>query len=385
MKKWTTKKNFNLAITILFMGMVGFLTYHQIHETNASYPSDYVVHIELAFSGKSYTLFGVIANITKLVFGKFYDIAIAITMSVILLFSIYAIYLCVKKLSNHSNAWLLAIIISAIGIAYIPGKGIYLGFFVVNLYHSPTYLLMKPFAFLSFYFYIKCREQMKNSTIKNIDWKDWLWFSGCLCMSAWSKPTFFTIFAPVMLIDLIVDFVISKTKNVKKEFIFGLSVFPTVAVCLIQSVILFDDQASVEINFGWNFQTFDYTVLKFVQSLLFPLLVLVIYVWKRKIQWWYVFGWGCFAIGFLQVMFFMEKGRREMHGNFLWSGHAGAFMLMFVSVVGYFEYLKDKNKSIGIEKSDWIAWIPMIALLWQVASGVYYLGKLCTGVWYFFS
>ena len=74
-------------------------------------------------------------------------------------------------------------------------------------------------------------------------WKDWLIYTLFLTTATAFKASFVFAFAPSLLILLIVDLVQTRGRNLKREILMGCSVLPSIALCLLQSIVLFGGES----------------------------------------------------------------------------------------------------------------------------------------------
>jgi hypothetical protein len=108
--------------------------------------------------------------------------------------------------SKLNDRWLffLTSILTFVTAIYIPffNEDIYVGQGSPNIWHSPTYLILKPFASCAFLFFILFAE--------NARYRNSIFYAGLLssttAFSALVKPNFVIVFMPAMLIFLIIRF-----------------------------------------------------------------------------------------------------------------------------------------------------------------------------------
>lgn len=239
----------------------------------------------------------------------------------------------------------------------------YFGYIWFSVYHNPTYLLLKPFAILTFYFSIEALENKKASVLK-------ITLVALLSLfGTFAKPSYIICLLPSLAIVALIKFIRKQTINWKYLF-FGI-IIPQLLLLLGQFWLTYSGVASdsshiifapfaVMNNFSNNL------LEKFILSILFPLIVTAFY-WKEAINdmkmktAWLSFGFGAFVTYFLA-----ESGKRLTDGNFLWSGEITIFILYFSCVVFLLENgFKQENQT-----KKWI--IIILGSLCLFFGGIYY-------------
>ncbi len=120
--------------------------------------------------------------------------------------------------------------------------------------------------------------------------------------------------------------------------IFGLGV-PFLLVLALQYVVAYADSERAGIRIGWLvfFHSYGFrwweVGLKLILSVLFPLAAYLLHarhVIKDDLL---NFSWLVFGVSLIWTYFFYEDGKRLTHGNFVWSGYAALFGLMFSTIL----------------------------------------------------
>lgn len=254
----------------------------------------------------------------------------------------------------------------------------YIGYECANMWHNSTYIFMRLFAILTVISFFNVYEKYKTG----LSFKEWLGFSLLLMITTGFKASFLTVFAPLMAIVLLWDLV----KGVKfiNVFKFGISVFPSILIMWLQSLVLAGDSEN-----GYAISPFtalslrgEHPKITLVLSVLFPLTVLFTHLldfYKDRIYFCTLIMW---AISFLLVFFLVETGERNLDGNFMWGYSIALFFLFLESMLKAISDFKRRN-----EKTPVISWIIVsgqaIVLLWHVFTGIKYFSILLTGVTYF--
>ena len=123
-----------------------------------------------------------------------------------------------------------------------------------------------------------------DSYKEKLPFKKWLTFTGLVAISTGIKPSFLMVFAPVMAIMLLIDWI--KGTKFLKVFWFGLTVIPSLLIILWQNMVLFgsDTGNSFIIKpFYTLTQRSDNPKIALLFSVLFPAIVGIFHikdVWK---------------------------------------------------------------------------------------------------------
>lgn len=360
--------------TVISALLVGVCLYHSL---TIGVGTDYPTHIKIAQEGKSYSLVGIIFSIIMSIARPAPLVACSLFFGFCVAGSIPLTWLVLQQIGMTGWAACSASICLNYVIAlWIPlsGQYWYLGTFTGNLYHNPTYTLMRPFTLLCFWLYLCIR---KHPYLKDLTPLRWICFTCCLTLATFSKPSFFTILAPIMLLDLIIDFVKSRGRNIFREIAFGTSVFPALGICLFQSNVLYADHSN-----GIAFQPFvafagvGGTGISIFRSMIFPLAVLFL-CRTEGTPWWYKFGWGMYLCGALQALCLTEIGPRAGDGNFFWSAHIGIFFLNLVSLAYYWKFTHTTNNNPKSISAKIKVIVPASVFVLCIISGMYYLLKFC--------
>ena len=252
----------------------------------------------------------------------------------------------------------------------------YIGYQNANMWHNSTYIVMRLVAVLVLIKYLRIYQ---NAELKL---KDWLIFAFLLALSTAVKPSFLTVFAPIMAVELVVDLI--KKTTFKKVFFFGCSVIPSLLVLLWQSIVLFgnDTGNGYAISpFTALMQRGDHPKVTLILSVLFPLIVFAAHIrdfYKDRL---YCFGLLVWLMGFLEVFLFTETGARGGDSNFMWGYSIALFVIFVISMVKLIFDLKNKTDKKPLDVIYLCA--AFFTLVWHVVSGIWYFVLLFTGVTYF--
>jgi hypothetical protein len=238
----------------------------------------------------------------------------------------------------------------------------YFGYIWMNPYHNPTYLLMKPFTVLTFYFSIQALEN------KTAAWWKILMAALFSALGAFAKPNYLVCLLPALAIIALLRLIKKKPIN-WALLIFGI-VVPQVLLLGWQFALSYSSASkdNIQMLFAPFSVMRGYSanlLLKFFLSIAFPLVVTCLY-WKEakkdiKMQ----VGWLGFGFGAFFTYFLAESGGQFVHGNYLWSGDISLFILF----VGCILFLAEK----GLPKNNQFSrWCILITGYLNILFGVVY-------------
>jgi hypothetical protein len=278
-------------------------------------------------------------------------------------------------------------------------NGAYLGYLVPDALHNPTITLMRPFALLLFLVSLRVftYTQRANSLL----------IAGAVVLSLLgplAKPSFTICLLPCLC--LAVGYALLKRRPLDwKLLVFGIFL-PSLMVLSWQYWFTYSgDAADVSLSSHVVFaplRVYDaYTsdpVGHFLASILFPLLVTLLY-WKRARQdRQLLFAWGLFIIGCMYTYLLAEDGPRMYDGNFTWSAQITAFILLVSSVLFFARQFISANKgesdgwgTLGradqrgserrIHMARYAAVLSIIAFVLHLAGGLYLYGLAIVRPW----
>lgn len=257
------------------------------------------------------------------------------------------------------------------GPLYVPGifSGYYLGPKTGNIWHNPTYLIIKPLAIWIFFLYAELFEKYRDR--KNTGHepnKKLVMGSILLCISAFLKPSFFQMFLPGLFVYCVIELVLRRGENFLLLFKIGVSVVPVTIIGIMQMVILggsSGEGGGIGIGFlrVWGTRT-PYWYIALLFSLAFPIFVFIVY--KKKIFSYDISRLGICALfsGLLQYMFLYVTKYPEA-GDFGWGFSLSIFIIFMVSIINMEKLSKAEKK--------WVKWrVGEILLFSHVLFGCIY-------------
>ena len=234
-------------------------------------------------------------------------------------------------------------------------------------WHNSTYLLMRLLGIIVMIVYIK----IESHYLSGISIKEAALFTLLLVLVNYAKPNFIIAFAPMMFIFLMKDFIRLKGKKTIQIIKFGICVLLSLWILVFQYQILYPDGGDSAIAFNQTgiqeLFASPLVVAKIIAGLSFPIVILVLAVWKRYCPLILIQSWVLFLISWMEVIFLTETGSRATHGNFYWG----------LRMMAYILYLTSNAVLISLRKKTQIP-----TRLYRIIQTVY-ICSILSGIWYF--
>ncbi len=374
--KSNQKKYYYIIKLSFYLAMMCALTFLFIKQASGAYLSDLGAHIASALSTESQAY-----TIIKPIFrGLYYltnnSVGISMFLALVEVATIECTERFIKKFLIEKSdlfVFFLAIVcnfVIAIPIIFVH-RMLNVGLLEGNEWHNSTYMCMKLVGLLIMEVYLKIDENYLN-TIKV---RDWLCFALLLVVINMIKPNFLLVFAPTLLCVFLYDLVRTKGKGFKQIFILGCAVLCSVAVLLYQYKVLYvsDSSSGIAIGLAVVWRSYHrFVPLALVQSLAFPLYVLIKNFEEIKKDRKYSFSYLMLLIGLAEYILLYETGERMYHGNFDWGLCFAVFYSFVISVIIFYQSKKQKEDKVGK------------VLLWlHFLAGVLYFGRIMLGGTYY--
>ena len=246
-----------------------------------------------------------------------------------------------------------------------------------NLWHNSTYQCMKLAALAAMILYLKAEAGYRERVTAG----QWTALAGALFVCTGIKPSFLTVFAPILAVKLLAD--LCRRVPFKQVFLLGSTVLPACGVVLWQNMVLFGEDTGHGISFSLWY-TFSLhanrTKLAVLCSIAFPLAVLFFSARELFRDKRYLFVWGMTGLGFLEALCLVETGSRSRDGNFLW-GYCIAIFLIFVLSFEKWLGLRKKSGEGLFFRAGFLICGGVFA--YQVFCGAYFFARLLAGETYF--
>ena len=241
----------------------------------------------------------------------------------------------------------------------------YFGYIGIISYHNPTIILLRPLALLQFILAIQCFRQAPSS------WKLMSGAAAITLMATFAKPSFAICLLPAM--GIVAACRLLKKLAVDWRLLILGFIVPAVIMLAWQFLVAYGTPAGSGIfffPFGVMAGLSGYLGIKFLLSILFPLLVAIFFFREAALDTRMVLAWLTFLLGALYAYFLAEGPPRTFDGNFIWSAKIALLVLFCVSAVFLFEQIRAFRLKAGLVTAIWVA---------HVAYGaVYYYHILLT-------
>ena len=257
------------------------------------------------------------------------------------------------------------------------GEYRYMSYQSGNIWHNSTYQCMKLLAIAV----MVCYGKVEAGYRQRVTARQWAALAALLFVCTGIKPSFLTVFAPVLAVKLLAD--LCRGVRFRQVFLLGSTVLPACAVILWQNRVLFGAGTGQGIDFApWYIFSLHAgrTKLAVLCSIAFPLVMLLLSLGELVRDGLYRFVWGMTGLGFLEALCLVESGSRAMDGNFLW-GYFIAIFLVFVVSFGKWVRLWQKRGQGLFYKLALGASGAVFA--YQVICGVQFFARLLAGESYF--
>ena len=379
----------NLVVTTFFAVILFVITYQVIMAAVRNPYSDYLGHAENAELLLESGLFAVlkeigyplwallVGGVMKISWAPAYEASAIVGGSLNALTYVLVYFYLVKGYQQERGsiaalAWMLLLA----GPFYVPwyNPDVYAGQVTPNIWHNPTTICLRPFAFIAFLLILDLLKKYEENE-KRLNIKSWLLLAVLLVLCNLAKPSFIQIAIPGLAIYLLILLIRTKGKSFGFCFQLASTFVPSVAIMLWQFVVSFGTSSSAEggIEIAW-FDVLGHSSpsipFSMLLSFLFPLYVILTnirIVKERDIRLTF-FIW---LSGFLEAAMLAETGYRRYHGNFGW-GHVLATFLVYAVT---FRYFLKRNREYDYHnlRERILVIIGWIIFILQFVIGVYYI------------
>lgn len=369
-------------LIFLYGCALAWLFYNQalipVNSPNNFFESDIPKHIEMSINGTSYSILELIFKLFAQ--SKHMAYWISAFLTIIAISTVFETKLLLRFIMGEGNGWETwagALLCSFIMPAYVNSCGSkrYISYQSGNMWHNPTYLVMKCLGILILYLYFIWRIDGREK----LNWGRWLLFSTLLTLCTAIKPSFFCVFAPIFSWKLFIGFI--QRKNTFLNMIrTGSVLIPSCIVILWQSMVLFggSTEQGIRVKFFAYFGLWaERPLLTVICSILFSLVVFLLCINTLKNNPDYLFAIGLLLCGFLQAALLIETGERMSHGNFIWGYSFAIYIIQVFSVAKWFILCKCKSRLIKIGTK-----IATACLIYQSFCGVYFFIHMLQGQTY---
>lgn len=276
---------------------------------------------------------------TQVIDIKSYEIATWLLIVVAAVITAWIVYRRFKDVldtgEENFNPWLItgltmvAMFVEPIFLFTFPDR-IYLGYITGNVYHNPTYFLLRPLAFLVFYLSIRQLHARPN-------WKIVLLGAALMALTIQAKPSFALTFLPALAL-----YALSQCGEFRKlnwGYLIGALAVPTVLLLAEQYYMTYGGTESDTIILApfeaitQHVPNAGVEILFIILSIVFPLTAMIVYWKKLRFEKTVVIAWINFGIALFFALMFSEVVHKT-DLNFWWGAMVGLFIL-FVEMIGF--------------------------------------------------
>lgn len=391
---------------IVYGALCVYLYYMQsvqpLDDNNRYFQSDLPYHISMIIEDGWYYSFT--AYIYQCLYPLGGTLPIAVFLSVVTVLCIVLSEQLLRLLLRREKGDILTLA-AAFGLNFampfywtFAGEYRYVSYQSGNLWHNSTYQCMKLAALAAMICYLKTEENYRQGITPG----QWFSLSGLLFLCTGIKPSFLTVFAPVLAVKLPAD--LFRGVPFRRAFLLGSTVLPACAVMFWQQKVLFgaDTGQGIEFKPWYTFALHaNKTKLAVLCSIAFPLAVLLFSACEllrdklhqarlfhaaivsarellrdRRCR----FAWGMAGTGFLEALCLAETGSRSRDGNFLWGYCFTIFLIMLFSFEKWLLLREKREKSIFCKTAFAVSGC---VLAYQLFCGIFFFARLLQGETYF--
>ena len=341
--------------------------------------SDMPAHIRLALGHNDYSLASLIVRGLWGLLGESRgQTALSLILTANQLLGVFTVWLLLRRMfpaSEKSFVLLAALLAHLCGPWIFPGQTqMYLGVYNGNLYHNMTLLFSRtpiPLVLLCFFRLWDAREE-------KLPPRDWLGLCLWLLLSTLFKPSFLGAFAPAVFVMLVWDFVRTRCRGFRNEFLIGLAVVPSLAALWWSSSVLYaEDFAGTQSGMALRALTLPLLgslLAMYLRSLLLPLWSHFTQGVKESSQRGHLrIVWGVLGTAILEALTLTETGFRANDGNFEWGSLALYPVVFGIAIALLWRSLErtDFKRRPDLAR----ALVGVVLLLGHLIVGVYCLSR----------
>ena len=340
--------------------------------------SDMPAHIGLALGHNDYSLASAIVRVLWALFGaKRGQTVLSLVLTGNQALCVLTLWVLLRALFpslDQGMALLASLLAHVCGPWIFPGQTeLYLGAYNGNVLHNMTLLFSRmPVPLVLLFFF-----RLWDARAERLRLRDWLGLALTLTLSAFFKPSFLGAFAPAVLLMLIWDFIKTRARGFRNEFLIGCAVLPSVGVLLWSSSVLFAaDFAGT--SSGVTLRTLSAAGLAamlamYLRGLLLPLWSHFTQGVKESERGHLRIVWGVLGVAILEALTLTETGFRANDGNFEW-GSLALYPTVFALAIALLWRLLQRTEWKKRDEAVKAA-VGIILLLGHLAAGAYCLWR----------
>ena len=340
--------------------------------------SDMPAHIALALGHNDYSLASYIVRVLWALFGEARgQTLLSLVLTANQLLGVLTVCFLLRRMFptlDTALSLLAAILAHVCGPWILPGQTeMYLGVYNGNVLHNMTLLFSRTPVPLVLLFFFRLWDSREG----RLRLKDWLGLALTLALSTLFKPSFLGAFAPAVLVMLIWDFIKTRAKGFKNEFLIGCAVLPSAAVLLWSSSVLFaEDFAGTSSGVALRALTLGgllSLLVMYLRGLLLPLWSHFTQGVRENERGHLRIVWGVLGVAILEALTLTETGFRANDGNFEWGSLAlypTVFALAIALLIRFLQRTDRKKRPDAVKAA-----VGLVLLLGHLAVGLYCLWR----------
>ena len=260
-------------------------------------------------------------------------------------------------------------------------RNLYLGQGSPNIWHNPTFLMVKAVAFPVLVGFSSLMSSMlagignAEEGMAGVPWLRVAALALGLLATNLAKPCFMQVFFPAFCLLALFLVVKHGKRAVRPVCCLSLVLLPSVLFMGLQYILVFDGNSDSKVAVAflkyWRHTTPN-AGISFILVSLFPLLMLVHSVKHRRFGAGDALVWLMFVAGVLQKAVLIEEGRRMWHGNLTWGFMLAIFFVWYFAIDKFISLSRD---CAGPRQRAWLV-AASAALSMHVASGMWYIWRL---------
>ncbi len=285
-----------------------------------------------------------------------------------------ALFMLHSPIKDPLAATVLAIACYCADPLFIPALNPYrvLGVQAGGVWHNPTLLGIKTMLIALVLVYLAICKQMKHK----MPVKLLVLFSVLLMIGTWIKPNLASSLEPALAFFILFDLCRQKGKGFWRLTALAATVVPSLVVVVSQMLSTFTgapagEESGIAFMIGGGIFTWTkHPICAILQTLAFPLAVLIFSIPNVFTERKYGFAWAIAGFAYLQYLFFVETGARAGDGNFSWGVQMIGVYLFAASVIRLVEAWPSLwKKPVGK------VWLIVCTVLFgmQTVSGLHYI------------
>lgn len=250
-------------------------------------------------------------------------------------------------------------VVTPLSVLALVDRKWYLGYIGITSYNNPTIILLRPFAILQFVLVLGCFQD------RAISWKRIGLAAAVTLLATFSKPSYAICLLPT--ICLIAAYRWYKKWTIQWRLLLAGFVIPTFILLAWQFLLAYrsPEQGSIFFYpFGVMTGLSDFVGVKFLLSILFPLLVALLFFPEAVRDMRMILAWIGFSFGALYSYFVADGPPRTFDGDWIWSGKITLLLLFCVSTIFVLERIRTARWKTTLSSGTWVA---------HVAFGVAYI------------